>query len=75
MKTSKYLDSSIELLKQMLGDANNEWTSEQRNTLTTGTRELKRMRKAKKFTHKEVSAVVSLIAQALYEVAKTGEGA
>ena len=72
MQTSKYIDSGIEQLKQMLGDSNNEWTSEQRNTLTKGTRALKRLRKAKKLTHKEVFAVVSRIAQALYEVANTG---
>ena len=75
MTTSKYLDSGIELIKQMLGDANNEWTSEQRNTLMKGTRELKRLRKAKKLTHQDVSAVVSRIAQALYEVANAGVSA
>jgi hypothetical protein len=75
MTTSKMIDSCIELIKQMLGDPNNEMTSEQRNKLMSGIRELKRLQKAKKLTHKEAFAVVSSIARAAYEVANTGVSA
>ena len=75
MQTSKHIDSCIELIKQMLGDTNYEMTSEQRNTLMKGIRDLKRLRKAKKLTHKEIFAVVSRIAQVADEVANAGVSA
>lgn len=75
MQTSKHIDSCIELIKQMLGDTNYEMTSEQRNTLMKGIRDLKRLRKANRLTHKEIFAVVSRIAQVAYEVVNAGVSA
>jgi hypothetical protein len=68
MTTSKRINSCIELIKEMLGDANNELTSGQREELMAGIRDLKRLQKAKKLTHQEVFMVVARIARAAYEV-------
>jgi hypothetical protein len=68
MHTSKRIDSCIELIKTMLGDTNNELTSEQRNKLKTGIHDLK-------LTHTEVFVVVSRIAEAALEVLNTVKSA
>ena len=75
MHTSKRIDSCIELIKTMLGDTNNELTSEQRNKLKTGIHDLKRLQKATKLTHTEVFAVVSWVAEAALEVLNTVKSA
>lgn len=75
MTTSKLIESCIELIKQMLGDANNEFTSGQRAELTASIRELKRLMKAKKLTHSEVSLVVSRIVHTAHELVEIGVSA
>lgn len=65
---TKQIDSCIELIKAMLRDTNNEFTSEQRNMLKNGIRELKRLQKATKLTHQELFTVVSRIAEAAFEI-------
>ena len=75
MNTSKRINSCIDLLKEMLGDANNELTSGQREQLKSGIRDLRRLLKAKKLTHQEVFVVVARIAKAAYEVVEVGVGA
>jgi hypothetical protein len=72
MNTTKHIDSSIALLKQMLGDPNNELTSEQQSKLKKGIRDLKRMLRAKNLTHKQVFVVVGEIAEAALEILKSG---
>lgn len=74
MNTTKHIDSSIALLKQMLGDPNNELTSEQQSKFKKGIRDLKRMLRAKNLNHKQVFAVVSEIAKAAFEISKSGSG-
>ncbi|SEC18612.1 hypothetical protein [Terriglobus roseus] len=69
MKTSKLIESCIELIKQMLGDANNELTSGQREALIEGIRDLKKLQKATRLDHEKVRLVVARIAEAAYEVA------
>lgn len=71
MNAQKHIDSCIEQIKQMLGDANYEMTSEQRDTLVLGVRELKRLRKAERITQAQVFATVSLIAEAVYQIVNT----
>ena len=75
MKTTKLIDTCIELLKQMCSDANNELTSGQRDELMAGIHELKRLRRAMKLTHHEVYVVVERIAKAAYEVVESGVSA
>jgi hypothetical protein len=75
MTTSKLIESCIEVIKQMLGDANNELTSGQRAELIAGIRELKRLKKATKLTHSEVSLVVSQIAYTAHELVQVGVSA
>lgn len=75
MTTSKLIESCIELIKQMLGDANNELTSGQRAELTASIRELKRLTKAKKLTHSEVSLVVLQIVHTAHELVEVGVSA
>ncbi len=75
MHTSRHIDSCIESMKQMLGDPNNEMTSEQRNTLMQGVRELKRLRRARNFTREHVFTVVSRITEVVYEIVNSGVGA
>ena len=75
MTTSKLIESCIELIKQMLGDANNELTSGQRAELTASIRELKRLIKANKLTHSEVSLVVLRIVHTAHELVEIGVSA
>ena len=75
MTTSKLIQSCIEELKRMLGDANNELTSGQREELTACIRELKRLHKAKRLTHKEVYSVVARIAYTAHQLVEVGVSA
>jgi DNA replication initiation complex subunit (GINS family) len=75
MKTSKLIESCIEELKKMLGDANNELTSGQREELTDCIRELKRLQRATRLTHQEVYLVVARIAQAAHQLLEVGVSA
>jgi hypothetical protein len=72
MNTEKHIDSSINQLRKMLGDPNNELTSEQQRKLKLGIRDLKRLRKA--FTHEEAYEVASRIAEVAREIMKNQIG-
>jgi hypothetical protein len=74
MKAKKQIGSCIDRLREMLGDTNNELSSEQRSNLKTGIRNLKKLHHARKLTHKEVFIVVSQIAEAAFEILKSGSG-
>jgi hypothetical protein len=71
MHTAKHIDSSIQLLKKMLGDKNVELTSEQQSKLTKGIRDLKRLRKAKKLTYEDVNRAMSGIVEAALDILET----
>lgn len=75
MTTSKLIESCIEEVKKMLGDANNELTSGQREELKSGIRELKRLQRATKLTYRDVYLVVAHISKAAYEVVDAGVSA
>jgi len=62
------IDSSIDLLRKTLEDSNNELSSEQQSKLEKGIRELKRLKRATRLTHSQVSAVVSEIAKVAFEI-------
>lgn len=62
------IDSSIDYLRKVLEDSNNELSSEQRRKLKKGITELKRLKRATKLTHSQVSAVVSEIVNVTFEI-------
>jgi DNA-binding transcriptional regulator GbsR (MarR family) len=66
------IDSSIDLLRKMLEDSNNELSSEQQSKLEKGIKELKRLKRATKLTYSQVSAVVGEIAKAAFEILTSG---
>jgi hypothetical protein len=69
MNPSKYLNSSIQLLKQMLGDQSNELGSEQRRALAREIRKLKSLQRQPKTSHDEVRRVVDEIALTVFDIA------
>jgi septation ring formation regulator EzrA len=75
MNIKRNIDDCIELIKAMLSDTNNDLTPKQRSKLKKGIRDLKRLQKATKLTHKEIFSVVSRIAEAAYEVVNNGQSA
>jgi mevalonate kinase len=68
------IDSCIDQLGKVLEDSNNELSSEQQRKLKKGIRELKRLKRATKLTHLQVSAVVSEIAKVAFEILTSGSG-
>ena len=66
------IDSCIDHLREMLEDSNNELSSEQQRKLKKGITELKRLKRATKLTHSQVSAVVSQIATVAFEILMSG---
>lgn len=72
MNTRRTIDSCIDLLRKMLGDPNNELSSEQQSALKKGIRDLKRLQRATKLTHSEVFAVVKEIAEVAFEILMSG---
>lgn len=68
MNRNKSIDSCIDLLRKMLEDSNNELSSGQQSKLEKGVKDLKRLKRATKLTYLQVSAVVSEIAEAAYEI-------
>jgi hypothetical protein len=73
MNTTKQIDSCIDLLRKMLGDPNNELSSEQQSKLKKGIRDLKRLQRATRLTQKQVFRVVSQIAEAAFEILESGQ--
>ena len=74
MYSKKCIDSSIDWLKKMLGDPNNELSSEQQSKLKKGIRDLKRLQREKRLTHQQVFVVVKEIVQIVYEILRSGSG-
>lgn len=66
----KYLDSSIQFLKRMLGDQSNELESGQQRALAAGIRKLKRLKKQRRLTREEVYRVVSEVAETVSKILK-----
>ena len=74
MNTKRTIDSCIDLLRKMLGDPNNELSSEQQSKLKKGIRKLKRLKRATKLSYPQVYGVVSEIAEAAFEILKSQMG-
>jgi hypothetical protein len=66
------IDSCIDHLRKVLEDSNNELSSEQQRKLKKGITELKRLKRATKLTHSQVSAVVSEIVNVTFEILMSG---
>ncbi len=62
MNQSKYLDSSIQILKGMLGDQSNELGSEQQRALAKEIRKLKSLQRQPKMSRDEVYRIVEEVA-------------
>jgi hypothetical protein len=69
MNQSKYLDSSIQVLKQMLGDQSNELGSEQRRALAKEIRKLKRLQRQPTMSRDEVRRIVNEVALTVLDFA------
>jgi len=68
MNESKYLDSSIQILKDMLADQSNELESEQQRALAGEIRKLKRLKKQPRINREELYRVVSEIAETVSKI-------
>ncbi len=62
MNPSKYLDSSIQILKGMLGDQSNELGSEQQRALANEIRKLKSLQEQPKMSRDEIYRIVEEVA-------------
>jgi ABC-type transporter Mla subunit MlaD len=74
MTIKKQIGSCIDQLRKMLGDTNNELSSEQRSNLKKGVQNLKKLQKAKDLTHEDLFNVVSEIAQTALEILESRSG-
>ena len=74
MNQKRAIDSCIDSLTLMLVDSNNELSSEQQRKLRKGVRDLKRLKRASRLTHRQVIAVVDEIARAVFEILTPGRG-
>jgi hypothetical protein len=68
MNKAKYLDSSIQILKEMLGDQSNELESKERRALEAHIRKLKRLAKQSELNDAELYSVVSEIAETISKI-------
>jgi hypothetical protein len=68
MNESKYLDSSIQILKDMLADQSNELESEQQRALSADIRKLKRLKKQPHISSEELYRIVSEIAETVSRI-------
>jgi hypothetical protein len=68
MNQSKYLDSSIQILKEMLGDQSNELGSEQQRALTNEVRKLKRLKRQPQISREEVSRIANEVALTVLKI-------
>ena len=64
----KYVDSSILILKGMLGDQSNELGSERQRALSREIRKLKKLKKQPRLKREEVYRVVSEVAKTVSEI-------
>jgi len=71
MNKSKYVDASIQALKQMLGDETNELGSDGKRALSCAVSKLKRLKKQPRATddelHQTVEEVAKLVLNAAYK--------
>jgi len=72
MDNKTQIDSCIDQLRKMSSDANNELSSKQRSKLKKDIRDLKRLRRATRLTHQQVSVVVRQIAAVMFEIMNSG---
>ena len=68
MNESKYLDSSIQILRDMLADQSNELESGQQRALAGGIRKLKRLKKQPRNNREELYRIVSEIAETVSKI-------
>jgi hypothetical protein len=68
MNESKYLDSSIQFLKDMLANQSNELESEQQRALSGEIRKLKRLKKQPRINREELYRVVSEVAETVSRI-------
>lgn len=68
MNESKYLDSSIQILKDMLADQSNELESDQQRALAGEIRKLKRLKKQPRINREELYRIVSEIAETVSKI-------
>lgn len=68
MNESKYLESSIQILKDMLADQSNELESEQQRALAGEIRKLKRLKKQPRINREELYRIVSEIAETVSKI-------
>ncbi len=67
---SKYLDSCIQILKEMLGDKSNELESGQQRALANGIRKLKKLKKQPATNREEIYRIVSEVAEEISRILK-----
>jgi hypothetical protein len=65
MNDSKYLDSCIQILKEMRGDTTNELESKQRRALAAEIRKLCKLKKQSTIDREELKRVVAEIVEAV----------
>ena len=65
---NKHLDSSIQFLKQMLGDQSNELELAQQRALALEVRKLTKLKKQHNVTHDELYRVVSEVAETVSKI-------
>ena len=65
MNQSKYLNSSIQILKDLLGDQSNELGSEGKRALSGAICKLKRLKRQPKASSSEVHCVIAEVAEAV----------
>ena len=63
MNKAKYVDSSIEILKSMLGDESNELGSGGKRALTSAIGKLKKLKRQRNATYGEVFRTVAEVAE------------
>lgn len=68
MNKSRYLDSCIQILKEMRGDQSNELGSEQQRALAGGIRRLKRLKKQAHINRDELYRAVGAVAESVSEI-------
>ena len=64
----KYVDSSIQILKQMLGDQSNELGSERQRAFSREIRKLKKLKRQPNLKREDVYRVVSEVAKTISEL-------
>jgi hypothetical protein len=71
MNKSRYLDSCIQILKEMRGDQSNELGSEQQRALAGEIRRLKRLKKQTHVNRDELYRVVSEIVETVSDILRS----